>query len=101
MSASRKDRAGRSARAYQTHPVVRSFGPPHTGAADAGEQPGLSLPHAPALREATDSGVIAQAMRGKCRGRHTRKPRLLLRFSGAFLLRLAARQFVGLLYQEP
>ena len=31
----------------------------------------------------------------------TRKPLLLLRLSGLFLLRLAARQFLGLLFHEP
>lgn len=31
----------------------------------------------------------------------TRKPLLLLRLSGLFLLRLAARAFSGLLIQEP
>lgn len=30
-----------------------------------------------------------------------RKPRLLFRLSGLFLLRLAARKFAGLLFQEP
>jgi hypothetical protein len=31
----------------------------------------------------------------------TRKPRLLLRLRGVFLLRLAERQFLALLFQEP
>ena len=31
----------------------------------------------------------------------TRKPRLLFRFVGSFLLRLAERRFCGLLFQEP
>ena len=31
----------------------------------------------------------------------TRKPRLLFRFSGAFLLRFAGRQFLALLFQLP
>jgi hypothetical protein len=31
----------------------------------------------------------------------TRKPMLLLRLSGSFLLRLAERRFCGLLFQEP
>ena len=30
-----------------------------------------------------------------------RKPRLLLRFPVSFLLRLAERRFLGLLFQEP
>jgi hypothetical protein len=35
-------------------------------------------------------------------GTHTtRKPMLLFLFSGSFLLRLADRQFLGLLFQEP
>ena len=33
--------------------------------------------------------------------RHTRKPMLLLRLSGGLLLRLAARQFLGLLFHDP
>ena len=32
---------------------------------------------------------------------HTRKPRLLLMLSRAFLLRYAERQFLGLSFQEP
>lgn len=31
----------------------------------------------------------------------TRKPRLLFRFVGVFLLRLAERRFCGLLFHEP
>jgi hypothetical protein len=37
----------------------------------------------------------------KCRRKATRNPLLLLRLPGAFLLRLAARQFLALLFQEP
>jgi len=32
---------------------------------------------------------------------HNRNPMLLLRLSGSLLLRLAARQFLGLLFQDP
>ena len=38
---------------------------------------------------------------GSCRGEARRKPRLLLRFVGPLLLRLAARQFCGSLFQLP
>jgi hypothetical protein len=31
----------------------------------------------------------------------TRKPRLLFRFVGSFLLRFAERRFCGVLFQEP
>lgn len=62
----------------------------------------------PSLRRQVGSGCPPSGSgRGRCRwARFTvlaqRKPTLLLRLSGEFLLRLAARTFVGsLLFQEP
>ena len=54
---------------------------------------------APALATQVSPGWWS-VLAGK-RARPTRKPLLLFRLSGSFLLRLAARMFLGLLFQEP
>ena len=54
--------------------------------------PGRTLLHA---RTIVDDTALAGVVLAR------RKPLLLLRLSGVFLLRLAERRFVGLLFQEP
>lgn len=47
-------------------------------------------------------GSIRRRIRAKTdRARATRKPRLLFRLSGVFLLRFVDRQFAGVLFQLP
>ncbi len=49
-----------------------------------------------------DSGLARRLSFRCCDGiRATRKPRLLFRFSGVFLLRFAERQFGAVLFQLP
>jgi hypothetical protein len=50
------------------------------------------------LRPSVDSRIPEAGVRATTT---TRKPLLLLRLSGVFLLRFAERQFLGLLFQEP
>lgn len=91
-----KSRAGRSTGAYQTGSAT-IFG--RGGWPQPGTKSGL--PYLTSLtRRPANSGLGRLPMR-KCMRKHTRKPLLLLRLSGAFLLRFATRQFSGLLFQEP
>ena len=46
-------------------------------------------------------GSVGQSIRSTCGARASRKPRLLFRLSGVFLLRFAARQFPASLFQLP
>ena len=69
-------------------------------AANQGERGLRGSPHAPGrtllhTRTIVDETALAAVVLAR------RKPLLLLRLSGVFLLRLAERRFVGLLFQEP
>jgi hypothetical protein len=91
--------SGAFGRAYQTHSVLRSIWP--TGAKPLTPEQGQDFQHhARCLREGVDSGLPENGI-WKCRQKQPRKPMLLLRLPGSFLLRLAERQFSGLLIQEP
>ena len=52
-------------------------------------------------REASSRRPVPANFVGWMELRHKRKPRLLLRLSGLFLLRFAERQFLALLFQLP
>ncbi len=69
-------------------------------ASDTGFGSGLPWPR-PGVRKQPGSGASPLECGWKCRDRKTRPPELLLRLAGLFLLRLAARQLLALLFQEP
>ena len=53
------------------------------------------------ITRATLTASVDTAILGQTGGLARRKPRLLLRLSGAFLLRFAERTLSGSLFQEP
>ena len=110
MSGPRRERREPAAMAYQPAPSGSAIRPGGRCDFPPAREQACSLlrrPFGPARKKRGASRVRSRPRREpRCKGglrgeQQTRKPLLLFVFVGSFLLRLADRQFLGLLFQDP